>query len=437
MARSHDLPRRTGPLTRHLARIGCSTTFAFLLGSHHGLAGSSEFLSLSEAEQIALTRDPTVAASRVRSAALEEDAVADGQLPDPQLRTGLYNLPLDSFSVRQEASTQFRIGVQQAFPRGDTLRYKQHRTRWQARAEASQASVAAQRLVRDVRESYLEIHYQLAAEQMVRESRSLFAGLVDITEFQYGTGRVSQQDVLRAQLELSQLDDRMSRIHIAEETARANLSEWIDEAAWRPLAAVFPDLPPLPDKSILETGLEQHPEIVVQSAQIAATKEAVNIAREQYKPGWGVGAEFRKRFGDDPNGSNRADMAAVMLTMDLPLFVEKRQDRRLAASQKQADAAHLDRANIHRRLRRTLAREYVNWQRLGEREELFRTQLIQEAQANAEASFSAYQSGTTEFTTLMRARITELDIRLQAHRVRVDRVKAQARLLYLVAGDKE
>ena len=88
-------------------------------------------------------------------------------------------------------------------------------------------------------------------------------------------------------------------------------------------------------------------------------------------------------------------------------------------------------------LRRTLAREYANWQRLGEREALFRTQLIQEASANAEASLSAYQSGTTEFTTLMRARITELDIRLRAHRVRVDRAKAQARLLYLVAGDKE
>jgi hypothetical protein len=416
MAPHSDQAPRTGFLTRRLARTVSATIVAFLLGPYHGLVSGNVVLTLSEAEQIALERDPTVAASRVRSAALEEDAVADGQLPDPKLRTGLFNLPLDSFSVSQEASTQFRVGVQQAFPRGDTLRYKQKRTRWRAKAEASQAGVAEQRLV--------------------RESRSLFAGLVDITQFQYGAGRVSQQDVLRAQLEFSQLDDRMTRILNAEEAARANLSEWIDEAAWRPLAAEFPELLSLPEKAILENGLDQHPEIIVQSAQIAATKEAVNIAREQYKPGWGVGAEFRKRFGDDPNGSNRADMAAVMLTMDLPLFVEKRQDRRLAASQKQADAAHLDRANIHRALRRTLAREYANWQRLGEREALFRTQLIREASANAEASLSAYQSGTTEFTTLMRARITELDIRLRAHRVRVDRAKAQARLLYLVAGEK-
>ena len=66
---------------------------------------------------------------------------------------------------------------------------------------------------------------------------------------------------------------------------------------------------------------------------------------------------------------------------------------------------------------------------------LFSDQLIKEARANAEAALSAYQSGTTEFTALMRAQITELDIRLQAHRVRVDRAKAHVRLLYLTVGE--
>ena len=61
-------------------------------------------------------------------------------------------------------------------------------------------------------------------------------------------------------------------------------------------------------------------------------------------------------------------------------------------------------------------------------------QLQQEAAANAQASLKAYQSGVTEFTGLMRARITDLDVRLEALRIRVDRARAQANLLYL-AGD--
>jgi outer membrane protein TolC len=60
--------------------------------------------------------------------------------------------------------------------------------------------------------------------------------------------------------------------------------------------------------------------------------------------------------------------------------------------------------------------------------------MLREAGANAQASLKAYQSGVTEFTTLMRARITDLDVRLDELRIRVDRAKAHARLLYLAGG---
>ena len=81
-----------------------------------------------------------------------------------------------------------------------------------------------------------------------------------------------------------------------------------------------------------------------------------------------------------------------------------------------------------------LATDYANWQRLGERADLYASQLLHESSANARASLNAYQNGVTEFTTLMRARITDLDVRLDDLRIRVDRAKAQASLLYL-AGE--
>jgi outer membrane protein TolC len=61
---------------------------------------------------------------------------------------------------------------------------------------------------------------------------------------------------------------------------------------------------------------------------------------------------------------------------------------------------------------------------------------VRDAAANVQASLKAYQSGVTEFTTLMRARITDLDVRLQDLRIRVDRAKSQANLLY-IAGEAQ
>ena len=85
----------------------------------HG--GAAEVLTLPAAEQYALQADPAVIASHSRAVALQEQAIADGQLPDPKLGLGIYNLPLNDFSVSREPTTQFRTKIQQAFPRGDTL----------------------------------------------------------------------------------------------------------------------------------------------------------------------------------------------------------------------------------------------------------------------------------------------------------------------------
>jgi len=82
------------------------------------------------------------------------------------------------------------------------------------------------------------------------------------------------------------------------------------------------------------------------------------------------------------------------------------------------------------------AAEYADWSRLGERVALYESRLLKESHANTQASLNAYQSGVTEFTTLMRAYMTDLDMQLDALRVRVDRARSQAGLLYL-AGENQ
>jgi len=393
-------------------------------------------LTLTEAEQIALADDPAIGALQARSQALRDAAVADGQLPDPQLKTGIYNLPLDTFEVDKEPSTQWRLGLVQSFPRGKSLHYKRRQTESLANAEQANAEAGIRKVIRDVRKHFLELYYQTRAEQIVTDTRELFAQLVEITQAHYATGRVSQQDVLRASLELSRLDDRTTRIRNAADKGRAILMKWIGDAASLPIDRHIPDLPAPPAREAIETALPEHPVIRVETAKLEASNQKIRIAREQYKPGWSAGLEYRKRFGNDPNGDDRADMMAAMVTMDLPLFPKKRQDKRLSASVQQAESIQLTRDDRLRELKQMLDADYANWQRLGERSALYESQLLKESTANARASLNAYQSGVTEFTTLMRARITDLDVRLDDLRIRVDRAKAQASLLYLAGEDR-
>lgn len=416
-----------------------ASVFALIVIFYRGwlpTAGAAEVLDLASAERLAIEQDRNSAALRAEAAALENRAVADGQLPDPRLKLGAMNLPTDTFDRAQEAMTQMQVGVQQAFPPGRTLDEKQQRSAALARASQTQAEAQILAVIRDTRLAFLELHYQLHAEQVVDESRRLFEQLVKVTESHYAAGRKNQQDVLRAGVELALLDDRATRIQTAQDKARATLAKLVGErAATRPLADVFPSLPGLPAYAELEQAIKNHPLIEADNQRVAAGQSAVEIARQRYKPGWMLDLTYGDRTGNNPNGSTRSDFLSAMVSLDIPLFTKNRQDKVLAAEQKKLSAVQLKREDRYLELKRKLEADYAEWRQLAERVQLYRDSVVPQAEQNAESSLSAYQSGVSDFTGLMRARLTELDSRLTALRLETDHASAQARLLYL-AGEQ-
>lgn len=388
-------------------------------------------LSLDEAGKLALSSDPAILAQAAKADSLRNQAIAKGQLPDPKIGLSLVNVPLNDFDIEREPSTQFRTKIQQAFPRGDTLKYQQEYMMWLGEAEYASARDTTQQILRDVRTTFLELYYQIEAEKVVMESRNLFRQMLDVTEVMFASGRVSQQDVLGAQLELSRLDERASKISEKRDIQRASLRRWLGARAMDPIAAEFPSLPDIPAKEELELTLPEHPLLINSKAKVKANEKLVGKAREQYKPGWNVGLEYRKRFGANPDGSNRDDMMAAVVAFDLPIFTDKRQDKNLAASQRNADSARQQQETRYRELKRMLDSDYSRWQHLGEQKKIYKDHLLKESSATTKAAMHAYRSGNTEYPSLIRATVTELNVKLQSLRIRVDRAKVQARLLYL------
>ena len=400
-----------------------------------GLFSNASALALADAESLALDNDPLMESHKAIARGWNNDAVADNQLPDPKLRFGLYNMPLDTFDKSQEPTTQLRLGVQQYFPKGNSLELKQMQSEWRAKAALASANDRRVVVKKMIRETFFNLYYQVEAVRIIHRSRKLFSQLVDITEAHYASGRVNQQDVLRADLELSRLDDRAIRLQTEEEILRSKLSQWLGEAAWLPIDHDYPELPDFSGDDDLNELITKHPSIAIDTAKLEASKQGVAIANQQYKPGWGLGLEYRKRFGENPDSTERTDMMAAMVTLDIPLFTEKRQDKRVAASEEKMLAVRLARDDKLRNLKQIYDSSLVKLKGLDVRHRKYQDNLIKSAEANSKAAMKAYQSGVTQFTNLMRAHITELDIRLSDLRVRVDRSLTMAQLLY-VTGEK-
>jgi outer membrane protein TolC len=393
-------------------------------------ASADPLLNLSQAESMALDTDPAVQAIRARAGATRERAIAAAQLPDPKLRFGAAALPVDSFDLDQEPMTQLQVGYQQRFMPGNSLSLRGDQLDRQAAALDHWANDRRWQTLRDVRADFIEVLYHQRAAGILREARGIFAELLAVTSDHYASGRATQQDVYRSELELSRLDERLARIVQGEDVARGRLSEWVGSAAGRPLATEWPQLGPVRWPENWPNAIAEHPRLRAIAEQLSAENLAVDVAREQYKPGWTLDVAYGDRSGQNLDGSARADFLTAMVSIDLPLFRGSRQDRELAASLMQVDAVQATRDDEWRKLQRGAEREHAVLTRLEERLGLYDDRLLPEARANSDAAMDAYQSGVADFTTLMRARLTEIELRIEHARAQADRLMAVARLNY-------
>jgi len=396
---------------------------------HSGVFASP--LSLESAEQLALTSDPGVQSVQANQRAMDEMAVAAEQLPDPLLKIGLVNLPTDTFNLGQEPMTQVQVGLIQKFPRGKTRELRSEQIGLKSQGLGEIARDQELQILLAVREQFLEVAKQRHLARINEEAVEAFTDVADITQEYYATGRVQQQAVLQAAVELARVEDRAARISQDEEQARARLSTWIGDAAWQDLEHAWPEFHPETSVALIEEKLTEHPRVLALQKDISAAETGVELARQKYKPEFALDVTYGGRGGTNPNGSSRTDLLTAMVVMDIPLFTRNRQDRVVAAHIAESSAAFLSRDDLLRRMLSEIEFHVATYQRQRQRIELFENTLLPEAAFSSEASLGAYQASIEDLTTLLRTRITEFDLQLEHARLLAEWRKTQARLLYL------
>lgn len=393
-------------------------------------AAEPPLLTLEEAERTALSRDPVIAGYRNDVLAREQAALAAGQLPDPTLITEAMSMPLDG-RFGDLPMTEFRLGLRQTFPRGDTRRLRQSREAVLADGERARVQDAERRTLQGVRSAWIDLHAQRQALALMYQTGRLLEDLAHVTGKEFASGTVSRQEWLRIELEQERLEDRISATRIQEAQALANLNRWLSD---REVQWSLPDeVPKLPEPASNE--VDGHPLLVLDEAEVDASRHALTLARQGYRPRWSVQVSYGKSPATAGIGDDRR--ISAMLALDVPLYTRGRVDSEVAEQIHRRDARLDARRERERTLRATLAATHARWLQLAERENRFETRLLAYAAENVESAEEAYRAGARDFTALIRARLGLLETRLDALRITTDRRLAQVELLYLLGEDNQ
>lgn len=402
------------------------------------LAQQSTGLTFGRAIDIAIQSDPWLDGSRHTEAALMDEALAAAQLPDPKMEVSALNFPTDTFNFGQEPMTQFAVGINQMFPRGASRALSRQQKEQLAAREPLLRADRRARVTATVAQLWLDAYGARESIQLIEGDRALFEQLVDAAVAGYASarGRARQPDVIRAQLELTRLDDRLTMLRQRQDGAERRLAEWVQDAGatggalprLEPLVPVTDKRPP----SDWYQQLRLHPAVLALDVKIDAVATGIDLAKQQYKPEWGLKAAYGLR-GEDPQGEDRTDLFTVGVSFDLPLFTEKRQDKTLSAAVARTAATETERSLLLRQLLAQLENARLQLIRLDQRRALYRQQLLPQMREQAEASLAGYYNDESDFAEAVRARIAELNAKIDALDIEVERLKIIAQLNYLLA----
>lgn len=420
---------------------------------------SAELLDIQTAIRVAQMNDPWLVRNSHTQDSVKSMAIVSGTLPDPKISLGLVNLATDTFDFNQEAMTQFKVGVTQMIPRGDTLNIKQKQleivsTQYPLQRQDRRAKVAV--LVSSL---WLEAFKAQESVLLIEKDRPLFEQLADVAEASYSAavGKIRQQDIIRAQLELTRLDDRLTQLKQKKEMAIENLKGWLNDnfrheylspetESLLPagqqglvLAKTLPDIKMLneqlftaqakTDPQELYTYFAKHPSVAKVDQKIKANDLNIDLARQKYKPEWGINASYGYR-DDTPDGNSRADFLSVGVTFDLPLFTGNRQDKQLESAKSRALSTSTEKWQLLRKMIGDYERTRAQFLRLNERDKLFTQKLLPQIHEQAEASLTAYTNDDGDFAEVVRSRIAELNAQIDALNIRVEKQKTIVQLNY-------
>jgi len=353
-----------------------------------------------------------------------------GALEDPRFSYEAVNIPVGDFDFNSTPMSGNQLGLKQKFPFPGVLSNRKQAARAAASAATEGLADRRLRVAAVVEGRWAELGFAQRALEITDANVELLRQLTEIAETKYSVGSGLQQDVLRAQVELTRLlDERLRRVE-AIRVAEAKLAAALDLSP----QTLFPRTDDLGDESAFPKIAPLLGRLDDTSPLLHALAERVEEAERLHRatelegyPDFdlGVGYRIRQRAPGDPVAGD--DFVSAGVTLRLPVnrgkWREKTAER--AALVRRAEAAYRD---GRARLRDAVRTTFAALQRADAEVALLETGLVPQTRQSLDSNRSGYQVDKVDFLSLIDSQVRLLDAELSLVRAVADRRTAFAAL---------
>lgn len=350
--------------------------------------------------------NPEVRAARREAEAAEQRIAPAGSLADPMLEVGVLNLPIDTFSFREDDMTMKMIGLGQRLPYPGKRRLRQEVAEQDAQATGHRSQETVNRTVRDVRVAYYDLALNATATRLALRNRDTLEQLLRIARAKYEVGQGNQADVLKGELQLSRISDEL--IRLARE--RREVAGELDAALGRPAGqrSIVPEplaLAPTAAVALGHEALAAQPQLLGLQSRIVRSQKVLDLAAKEYYPDFDVKFAYGQR-DRAPDGMSRPGMILFTVGINLPVW----RSTKLAPLVAEAEAMRAQALELYEAQRNEILMQIHHQAAAAEQSlasaRLYESTILPQARLAVEAALAAYRVNRLDYLNVLDGQMT-------------------------------
>ena len=374
--------------------------------------------------EYALANNPEIQAMEHRWRAAQARPSQEGSLPDPMINTAYHNEGFDRLRQGSGDMTFLRFGAEQEVPFPGKLALKEKVATREADREGALYRATVISVLTRLRVAYNDYFLAHKSIEIVRRNKELLETLTRAAEARYEVGEGLQQDVARAQVELSILIGQLTSLEQMRQSALAMVNAILNRPPAAPLGP-----PAAIEKRQLTHSLDQFerlaqersPNLKAAELSVARAQTNLDLAKRQYYPDFVLRADYFNKSSLRPEWEVGAGIR-------LPLYFWRKQSYGVREATAGLSEARASRQNTSQDVLATLKDVYAQATSADRLVELYGAVVAPQAEIALESASAAYQVGKVDFLTVVNSFTVLNDYRLRYYEELANFDKALARL---------
>jgi outer membrane protein TolC len=382
-------------------------------------------LSLAKLVEEATERNPEVLAARRSVDAKRARIPQAGAWADPTVTLSYGGNAVPPFTVmRGDPSSIRQVMAEQMIPYPGKTRLRTQIAARDADAESLAYDGVIRRVRSEVEQAYFDLAFVDRSLAVLQKDHDALQGFEKVTEIRYSVGKAAQQDVLRAQLEVTRLAGRAAMLTQQRRTLEAQLNSLRDAPIDSPVGSPAP-VQPSPfaytQQQLLEAAQANYPVLKQRKTMVEQNRIAVALARREERPDFSVGYTYMQRDA-------LPDMYGITLSTSLPIFRHRKQDMAIVEAAANLESARQMQANQLTVLRYQVQQDFLEIQATEQLLKLYSQGIAPQSSLTLESSITSYQTGGVDFLNVISNLQAVIDAELDYHMQVSNHEKALARL---------